>query len=130
MTQTECYSFKTCQITLDIIPSFKTQLLWIYLWSPLKFGVLVTTRIIAMDSLVLCYPIVFLCWSHNFVIYNRQPENVKHFCIKMIKFIKENIEKNRLARLWRENFCFLSNYCPLQNHSVYLGLLACRWDFN
>lgn len=45
ITQKERYPFKTCQITPDIIPSFKTQVLWSYLWSPLSFGVLVTPQI-------------------------------------------------------------------------------------
>lgn len=49
ITQAECYPFKICQITPDIISSLKTQVLWsCYLWSPLSFGVLVTPQITAM----------------------------------------------------------------------------------
>lgn len=62
ITQTECYPFKTRQITPDIIPSFKVQVLWIYK-SSLKSSQLWTfghSSDQVLHATVLCCPIVSL----------------------------------------------------------------------
>lgn len=78
--QTKSYPFKTCQIMPDTICSFKTQVLWSYLWSPLSFRVWSLLR--SQQCMYLFYFVLlfyfqtlfllpFITDTQNFVIRSR-----------------------------------------------------------